>query len=709
MRNKTLTLAMLAIATGPALAADVDTSEWTCSSCPFQDEYEGEASLGAGWISDDSAKFGEWNGLDEKGAHALADMQGSSRSAEGNYWRYAGSDLGLDSREASLALGRAGLGEIRLDYDGVAHRRFDTTQSPFDRNGRGRLVLPAGWVSSGGTAGLAALPATLDPARMGSERRGFGAALEARLGGRFDVSLDWRREEQLGTGMGYAKLLTVATALPMPVEASTDTLEFSSSWRGKRGFLRLSYLLSTYDNDITAVTFDNPFTPLAPDTSLGRISTAPDNSAWQVAIDGSLRLPWQGVLSFRLTDGSMEQDDAFLPISTSAVLGATPLARPRLDGQVDTSHHRVGLSLQPTDWLRGRGSYRFDRRDDNSPDLSVQYVIGDSATGGLATSRRYSYERTRFEASGEADVFDWLQVGAGADQDELERTGQAVDRSRETRTFGRIRFRPHSTVELNATGGDSYREASLYRVPTLLPAENPLLRKFNQANRNRDFAQGMLSWSPLPALSFAAEALYASDDYERSPLGLQGSDDRRFAGMGSWAINERLTVYVSSGLQRIDTRQTGQEGVPGATVAWSADHEDRFRTWGGGLQWRPEDERWRVSVDYSQADAKGRIVVTSASPLAADGPLPLLESELKSARMTLGYRVNERLQLRLAYAFEEYDSSDWALASVGPATLPNVLGFGAIPHRYSVHAVGLSFTFRFGGLGPRASNADEDE
>ncbi len=703
--RRTMTLLMLAAA---APAAAVDTSEWTCSSCPFQKEYEATAEIGAGYVSDDSAKFGEWNGLDRKGAWGIAGWQGGSRGEGGGWWRYEATELGLDTREAALAAGIERVGRVEIHYDGALHRDLDTAVTPFAHSGAGRLLLPAGWVRAGSTAGLTRLGASLSPLRTGIERRTLGAALEAWFGGKFELRADARRQEHRGTALGYVNLLTSATALPLPVDSVTDIVELQGSWRWASGFLRLSGLLSDYANDIPAVTFDNPFTPLAPDTVLGRISQAPDNQAWQLALDGQLRMPLDGVLSWRYAEGSIEQDDAFLPASTSAVLGVAP-PRTRLDGKVDTSHHRLGISLRPTDRIHGRASYRYDRREDRTPPLTLAYVVGDSIAGGTATTQRYSYERSRLDASGEIRLFDWLRLGGGAEREVLERTGQDVGRMVETRTWGSLRFTPYAKLQIDAKAGDSFRRAD---DPGTLPQagnDNPLLRKYHLANRNRDFGQAQLSWAPFESVVLSVDALLASDDYARSPLGLQQSDDRRFTGVLSWSARENLTLYLSGGLQRIESLQTGQETSAGQPVGWTARHEDRFRTAGGGLQWRDRDDRWRLTLDYLQARSEGRIEVASDSPLAASGALPELNVDADLLRASLGYRFSERLQLRLHYAWEDYDSADWALDGVAPATISNVLGAGPAAYRHSVHAVGLSFRWRFGGAGPVLEDGEEDE
>jgi hypothetical protein len=49
----------------------VDTSAWTCESCPYPKGLSGTVEVGAGNVSDKSAKFGTYTGLQRKGAYAV--------------------------------------------------------------------------------------------------------------------------------------------------------------------------------------------------------------------------------------------------------------------------------------------------------------------------------------------------------------------------------------------------------------------------------------------------------------------------------------------------------------------------------------------------------------------------------------------------------------------------------------------------------------
>ena len=87
--------------------AQVDTSEWKCEYCPFDDGYRAEVDAGVGYVSDDAARFGNGTGLDEKGADL--ELGGSGRyRKDGTDVSWYAEDLGIDSRVLNISAGRPG-------------------------------------------------------------------------------------------------------------------------------------------------------------------------------------------------------------------------------------------------------------------------------------------------------------------------------------------------------------------------------------------------------------------------------------------------------------------------------------------------------------------------------------------------------------------------------------------------------------------------
>ncbi len=113
--NRLLLLGMLsalspvAVADGGGGQAAVDTSQWKCESCKFEDGVSsGSVDVGAGSVSDKSAKFGDYTGLNKKGGYFIGGASASYRGKDADYWRFDASNLGLDSRSVDAEGGQQG-------------------------------------------------------------------------------------------------------------------------------------------------------------------------------------------------------------------------------------------------------------------------------------------------------------------------------------------------------------------------------------------------------------------------------------------------------------------------------------------------------------------------------------------------------------------------------------------------------------------------
>jgi MtrB/PioB family decaheme-associated outer membrane protein len=710
MRNRNLILSLAvagALATVAARAdnaAGVDTSDWKCESCPFQKEYEAEVEAGVLYVDDDSAKFGEYNGLNEKGAYADVGARGGGRSEAGSYYDYTVDGVGVDP-EAEVVFGKEGLYEASLTYDTIPHEVWDTTVTPYSRAGSGAVELPSGWVRANSTSGMTSLDGSLRDVDLGTERTKYGAGLGFLLGSGLELFADYSREDVEGRKLGSANFLFSSLQFPEEVDSSHDQFELGARYRWKGGFVRLAWFGSVYDNGLSGLTFENPYIPIPGDTVQGRKAAAPDNKAYTYSLDGNFLLPWwEGVISYRLAEGSMDQDESFLPFSTSADLSsAVVLPRANLGGGVDTKHYRAALSLKPFSRLRARFGYRYDERDDGTRPYFAGFVESDSYPVPGRDSLRYDYERTRYDGYGEVRVFDWLFLGVGGEFDEVDRTYQAAKRTTEEGSYAQLRMRPWGTVELSARYGESHLEADENPAYQGVVGENPLLAKFNQSNRDRDYAEARIAWSPWK-LAIALEGTYAFDAYRLSPLGLQSGRDYRYAGTVSWAVADDVSVYLAGSYQNIATEQLGEEAYPTTSNPWAVSHEDEFTTAGGGVVWKDVAGKVDLALDYTWAKSEGAIE-TMAVPSSASGAFPRLQTELNSLRVSASYDVSDRLSVGVAWTWEDYDSSDWQIGGVEPATVTNLLSMSPDPYDYSVNVIGVSFSYRFGG--PKGEDAEE--
>src|SRR5690349_9903926 len=77
--------------------------------------------IGAGYVSDGSFKFGEYNGLEKKGGFAIGNIDlrggGYGSDIDPTRWRVTGTNLGLDSRNLTGQYSEQGRFRIDVSYD----------------------------------------------------------------------------------------------------------------------------------------------------------------------------------------------------------------------------------------------------------------------------------------------------------------------------------------------------------------------------------------------------------------------------------------------------------------------------------------------------------------------------------------------------------------------------------------------------------------
>jgi hypothetical protein len=63
------------------------------------------------------------------------------------------------------------------------------------------------------------------------------------------------------------------------------------------------------------------------------------------------------------------------------------------------------------------------------------------------------------------------------------------------------------------------------------------------------------------------------------------------------------------------------------------------------------------------------------------------------------------MQIHFRYTREQFNSNDWALNSVGPSTVPNLLALGVQPYHDNVNLFGLTVRYQFGRDGGAAQTS----
>lgn len=669
-----------------AATSAADASHWKCAQCPFFKGFAGDVAAGVLYEDGANAAYGRYTGIDHGGAYADLDASGQW-AGDGGQLTYDFANLGLASRSGAIEMEQQGVYAVQLGYQGQPDRVYDTTTSPYAAAGTS-LRLPPAWQAAGTTGGMTQLAAALRPFDIGAERRTASLSADYLPGLQWRIYGEYRHQEKDGHGLTGASSLTDAVQLPAPFSYSTDSFEAGVAWAGRFADARIFYTGSWFKDNDESVSFSNPYLPIVPGATLGRLSSPPGNNLQQLAVSGQLILPlWAATnLTYNASVGRLKQDAAFLPISTlnSATVGAGSL-----DGNVHLSHYAVALATRPIPKLYLRGNAGYDGRDDHTDPLSVAYVVTDSLPGGTFVTPRYGEDRTHVNGSADYRLFAWARFGVGGDFHHTHYSpGQVVLYSQESRSWIHATLTPIDSLTVTLKGGNARRQVSGIDVAALPAGENPVLSAFEYAPRDREFFNLYGVWQATSALSWAIDGTFANDSYRLSQIGLQNSHDRNVATTLTWAATDTLSVYLNGGYQRLAALQRG-ESSPEAAM-WSAADAQHYWNTGLGGHWAIH-EHWDLQAAYSRSTSA---VNTNTVAGGAGQAFPENQTTLQSLRLNATYRWTQECRIRFHYGHEKYASNDWALDGVLTDTVPNLLSVGAQPYRYAVNAFGLAVLYQ---------------
>jgi MtrB/PioB family decaheme-associated outer membrane protein len=669
-------------------AAEAKRAAPECQFCPAPPADEGILQGGLGHVSGDAYRFGNYRGFDETGVVGVLGGSWRHRGDDARYLDLSLENLLLDTRALALDAGQQGRYELRLGYDAIPQRSVDTGRSPFRGIGGGTLTLPPGWVRSGTTGGMTQLRPSLRPVELGQDRTRWHAGADWLPASGWRLGADYRHDTREGLRGQGGSFLTRATILPAPIDYTHDHLGLRVSRSGPGSFAELAYAASQFRNGEDWLLWDNPYAAQSAGADRGRLALAPDNEFQQVALATGWRLPGTFTAGVRLAAGVGEQDETYVPVTENPNLAAAP-ARASLGGEVRKlgGQARVSGALHPR--VRQNAEYLFDERENRTPRAVYTPVVTDVFAGAPETNTPYSFERQTLKLRSDVRLTRAWRLAAGAERDERDRTFQQRRQTTEDRLWVRASARLPFETEASARYAHAARDGgNVQAVPEVDPPENPAMRQFHLADRDRDEVQLRASVSALAWLGVVLDLRVADDAYEASPLGLQDGSERHF-GVSASSTWQELVLHATAAETRTDAALANSAGG----ARWTGSNEDVTRSVAVGATSEVGPVRYGTELAFVRS--AGAIAVDRG--VAGDPAFPHLHSELHSLRVFAGMPVRPRLRVRADYVYERFEHTDWALDRVAPDAIANVLSLGQGTPGYEAHAVLAWLELSFGG------------
>jgi MtrB/PioB family decaheme-associated outer membrane protein len=665
---------------------------WTCELCPPASGWELDIRAGLGYVTSDDYRFGDYTGLDDSGLYLSGDVFARYWGEDAEFIRFDGYRLGQDSRAMFLKGGKQGMYKVRASYQGITRKIFDTTSTPYLGSGHDTLSLPAGWVRAPTTQGMTQLGSSSQGVKIERDWDIYsvGAGYTPTSNWTFDAN--FRRQERDGKAVSSGSFFFDSAMFASPVDDATDEVEVSASYSADYWQVNLSYLGSFYDNDNSSLTWDNAYTAGAPGADTGRMALAPDNDSHQVTLAGSMTLPRSTILNGAISLGRMEQDENFLPYTSNALIATGVLPRNSANAKVDTTNVNLRAVSSPWKKVTLQGEFRYNERDNKTSENTYNYVVTDLFNStDSASNVAYDYERYDYRLRGEYRLPARTRLYAGYDYERDERNSQERDKTTTDRVWAQARAKIPEIADVNFKIYTEERDGSSYKTIINVPdPENPLMRKFNMANRDRDGFKVHASTYASERFNLGIEYEYNEDDYNDSFIGLTKTRYKRYGFEASYLFPGNISLYTSFYKENIKARQANSQSFSGPD--WGGKTEDIFYTNTTGIRYPDFLGHVDVSLEYNSARSNGE-TTNDTSGLASE--FPNLNSTLNQLKLGVEYPYNKSLTFGFNYMYESFETDDWMLEGVGPATVPNLLSLGADPYDDHTHVffVGLRYVF----------------
>jgi MtrB/PioB family decaheme-associated outer membrane protein len=660
-----------------------DTSNWACKFCKADYGWFGDMYFGLIYADDPTARFSDFRGIDEDGVDGDAGGQGGYRGEEGHFVDFYAANLVQDSRIVDIEAGKQGVYDMYAKYQEIPRYMGNDTVTPYAGVGTDVLTLPAGW-SAGPNAPM--MDADLE-----SERTVSGAGFRFKAFKNWSADVDFERQERDGTkAFSGGVFFLNAGHFPSPVSYTTDRFDAGIEFNSRMLQLRAEFTSADFENDFQSVTWDNALA-LGFGDEVSRTALEPDNEYTMYSLAAALRLTDWLRFSGKFSSGEIEQDDPFLPYSVNDQFSDRTLPRESLDGKLETEMYNMSgrVYVKLAKGLDLTASYKSTERDNKTPIDMYEPVVFEMYPRGPRSNRPYSYDREQSNVELRWRPVYNMRVSGGVRNDEMERTYQEVRDTDEDSWFAEVQWAPFAVLDTRVKFDQLERDASeSVQQGNFDRAENPLMRKYNMANRDRDRVTVELDLMPTDSMSIAFSYYETDDTYTESAVGLTDAEETATSVDLSYLFKNGTSLYAFFTDESIESGMSVADGVN--ATPWIGSTQDDIQSWGFGLSGQFND-KWSYGFDYVSSQSDGEILTHAGDVVA---PFPVLKTDFENLRLHVDYQVNERWGLGLEFFNEDYSTSDWTMDGLGPFDIDGVMTLGGESPDYDVSVVRLLAKFR---------------
>lgn len=685
-------------------------------------------------------KFEEYR--DMRPGMFLGSLQLSLLNPEGTYgMSLYGTKWGFDDQHYEFNVGRLGLWDMFLEWDQTPHVYSTTARWLAVETGRGVFTLP---LPRPPLAAHNSAP-SLDEISMRTDRGLIGFRLTPTPDLEVRTSYQViRRDGDRPFSMAFGSPGNNFYNILEPIDQTIHDFRVGVALARERWQAQFSYGFSYFANANRWVRADNPCFPGAPagcaandfaagSPITGQTSLPPDNMAHTFTAGAGVNLPLRTRINGAFTYSLYLQNDTFLPHTINPAIPIGPdlvLPQRSLNGIVQNFIGNVTATSRPFGSLplTLTGKYRIHDFADLSDQITFPgFVLNDKTLEDTRRAGRWSWMRQNADLDARYQLLEPVALTLGAGWERWDRnehrevpvsdefTGKAaLDVTPFDWLLARLTYRP-SFRRIERYNSAAHSEHAVVEDPVAaLQGQSVLLRKFDEAERDRQRVDALLQFTPHDRLTIAPTFGYRWDDYIDSRLGLQ-REEAWNAGIDiSWTPIERIVFNASYSHERstslMRSRSRPVTGT-GATLDfvdfdWISNIADTIDSITLGVRGAlvPGKLDWITNVTYQYAlgriDNSNPLRPTSGTAAqnatATAQPWPAFEDELVRIETALRYYFTRSWSASIFYAFESFQKHDWRTDQLNPFMGPDAVWMGNDSRNYTAHIIGATLAYRFG-------------
>jgi MtrB/PioB family decaheme-associated outer membrane protein len=478
--------------------------------------------------------------------------------------------------------------------------------------------------------------------------------------------------------------------LPLPTQHQLSDFNADAEYVRDPILVRGGYTGSWFHNDFTEQVFDNPYRldDTATASSRGRLRVPPSNSFIGVNGTASVKLPGRSRATAYGSIGMLQDaGDTMVPVTINTAVVAAPIQRTTVDGEAKTHSMNLRFTSRPRRWSDLVVSYRGYEYDNRTPEFTLgQRISYDNAPAAVSPpvhTEPFSVSRGTLDADFRYVISGLTSAGIGYTRNAEDRTHRIYGSTTDNvvrltfDTMSRRWFSLRSKFEHAQRRGEGIEEGIEELVAI---GEQPGMRHFDVANRNRNRATLIGSITPTGALTTSVTVAVGKDDYLESEFGMRDNTHHVFGLGADYVAAENVSFGASYSFEEYNAFSRSRQANPGPEFAdparnWAADTSDK--THGFVLNADVARIAEKVDLHLSYDFSRGRAIysyrtgpvgdrtlpeeVSVPTTLPTPTELPPTLSEFHRGTVDLVYPVTRRLAIGASYWYDRYRVSDFTL------------------------------------------------